>query len=42
MKIWKYLNCDYMDYDDILKDIKPTVDEKQHIDNVSLKIMNFI
>ena len=31
-----------MDYEAILNDIKPTLDEKQHIDNVSSKIMNFL
>ncbi|MEE1128720.1 MAG: CCA tRNA nucleotidyltransferase [Methanobrevibacter sp.] len=31
-----------MDYEAILKDIKPTVDEKQHIDDVSFRIMNFL
>lgn len=31
-----------MDYGAILKDIKPTADEKQHIDDVSSKVMNFL
>lgn len=31
-----------MDYEAILKDIKPTKDEKQHIDDVSSEIMNFL
>ena len=31
-----------MDYQAILKDIKPTEEEKRHIDDVSLKIMNFL
>ena len=31
-----------MDYEAILKDIKPTVEEKKHIDNVSSRIMNFL
>ena len=31
-----------MDYDLILKDIKPTADEKQKIDEVSLSIMDFL
>ncbi len=31
-----------MDYEWILKDIKPTVEEKQHIDEVSSKLMNFL
>ena len=31
-----------MDYEAILKDIKPTIDEKQHIDDVSSRIMNFL
>ena len=31
-----------MDYKAILDDIKPTIEEKQHIDNVSLEIMNFL
>lgn len=31
-----------MDYEAILKDIKPTLDEKQHIDSVSSNIMNFL
>ena len=31
-----------MNYDSILKDIKPTVDEKQHIDSVSSKIIKFL
>ena len=31
-----------MDYEQILKDIKPTVEEKQHIDEVSSKLMNFL
>ncbi|MBE6498960.1 MAG: CCA tRNA nucleotidyltransferase [Methanobrevibacter thaueri] len=31
-----------MDYQIILEDIKPTVDEKQHINNVSSKIMDFL
>ena len=36
------MNCDYMDYKAILEDIKPTKDEKDHIDNVSSRIMNFL
>lgn len=40
--ILKYLNCDYMDYEVILKDIKPTKEEKEHIDNVSFEIMDFL
>lgn len=36
------MNCDYMDYKAILEDIKPTKDEKNHIDNVSSRIMNFL
>ena len=31
-----------MDYEAILRDIKPTEDEKNHIDSVSSKIMNFL
>ena len=31
-----------MDYEAILKDIKPTADEKNHIDSVSSDIMNFL
>lgn len=31
-----------MDYKAILEDIKPTKDEKDHIDNVSSRIMNFL
>lgn len=31
-----------MDYSEILKDIKPTLDEKRHIDDVSSKLMNFL
>jgi len=31
-----------MDYEAILKDIKPTTDEKKHIDSVSSSIMNFL
>ena len=31
-----------MDYEAILKDIKPTSDEKQHIDNLSSDLMNFL
>lgn len=31
-----------MDYEVILKDIKPTADEKHHIDDVSSRIMNFL
>ena len=31
-----------MDYKAILEDIKPTAEEKQHIDKVSLDIMNFL
>ena len=31
-----------MDYQAILKDIKPTIEEKRHIDDVSLKIMKFL
>lgn len=31
-----------MDYEAILKDIKPTKDEKQHIEDVSSEIMNFL
>ncbi|MBR2556879.1 MAG: nucleotidyltransferase domain-containing protein, partial [Methanobrevibacter sp.] len=31
-----------MNYDSILKDIKPTVDEKQHINDVSSKIIKFL
>lgn len=31
-----------MDYEQILKDIKPTSEEKQHIDDVSSKLMNFL
>ena len=31
-----------MDYEAILKDIKPTEDEKNHIDNVSSRIMKFL
>ena len=31
-----------MDYDLILKDIKPTIEEKDHIDNVSSRVMNFL
>ena len=31
-----------MDYEAILKDIKPTAEEKQHIDDVSSRIMNFL
>ena len=31
-----------MDYDLILKDIKPTIEEKGHIDNVSSRVMNFL
>ena len=30
-----------MDYEDILMDIKPTAEEKKHIDDVSSDIMNF-
>ena len=36
------MNCDYMDYEAILKDIKPTKDEKEHVDNVSSKVMDFL
>ena len=36
------MNCDFMDYKAILEDIKPTAEEKQHIDKVSLDIMNFL
>ena len=42
MRIWKYLNCDNMDYELILKDIKPTAEEKQHVDDVSSKLMHFL
>ena len=31
-----------MDYKAILEDIKPTAEEKQHVDKVSLDIMNFL
>ncbi len=31
-----------MDYEAILKDIKPTESEKEHIDSVSYKIMKFL
>ena len=31
-----------MDYEAILKDIKPTLDEKRYVDNVSSNIMNFL
>ena len=31
-----------MNFDSILKDIKPTVDEKQHIDSVSSKIIKYL
>ena len=31
-----------MDYELILKDIKPTAEEKQHVDDVSSKLMNFL
>jgi tRNA nucleotidyltransferase (CCA-adding enzyme) len=31
-----------MDYEAILKDIKPTKDEKEHVDNVSSKVMDFL
>ena len=31
-----------MDYEAVLKDIKPTDDEKNHVDSVSLKIMDFL
>ena len=31
-----------MDYEDILMDIKPTAEEKKHIDDVSSDIMNFL
>ena len=36
------MNCDYMDYESILKDIKPTDEEKEHVENVSLRIMDFL
>ena len=36
------MNCDFMDYKAILEDIKPTAEEKQHVDKVSLDIMNFL
>ena len=32
----------YMDYELILKDIKPTLEEKQHIDSVSSRLMNYL
>ncbi|MDO5810824.1 MAG: CCA tRNA nucleotidyltransferase [Methanobrevibacter sp.] len=31
-----------MDYESILKDIKPTTDEKEHIDSVSSSVMSFL
>ena len=31
-----------MDYEQILIDVKPTVEEKQHIDDVSSRLMNFL
>jgi tRNA nucleotidyltransferase (CCA-adding enzyme) len=31
-----------MDYQDILEDIKPTDEEKRHIEDVSLNVMNFL
>ena len=36
------MNCDYMDYEAILKDIKPTDEEKKHVNDVSFKIMDFL
>ena len=42
MKILKYLNCDFMDYDLILKDIKPSLKEKEEINNVSQKLVDFL
>ena len=42
MRILKNLNCDFMDYDDILKDIKPTSQEKSEINLVTSKIVDFL
>ena len=42
MKILKYLNCDFMDYNLILKDIKPTDDEKIKINKVSNDLINYL
>lgn len=42
MKIWRYLNCDIMDYELILKDIKPTPEEQQEINEMSEKLVNFL
>lgn len=36
------MNCDYMDYEAILRDIKPTEDEKKHIQKVSSEVMDFL
>ncbi len=37
-----YLNCDYMDYKAILNDIKPTTEEKEKINEVSSRLINFL
>ena len=42
MKILKYLNCDYMDYTQILIDIKPTHDEQIKIQNFSNDLITYL
>jgi len=36
------LTCDFMDYTQILEDIKPSSDEKEEINNVSSRLINFL
>ena len=42
MKILGNLYCDFMDYNNILKDIKPTDDEKEKINDISSDLINFL
>ncbi len=42
MKILKYSNCDFMNYESILKDIKPTAAEQKEIDDMSDKLVNHL
>ena len=40
--ILTYLNCDYMDYKAILDDIKPTSQEKNEINDISSRLIDFL
>ena len=36
------MTCDFMDYSNILKDIKPTTEEKERINSISQDLINFL